>query len=172
MHFRNRTGKTFQVGCRVWSTSGMEARESEPAALAAAAPTPDSSAPALPDWLTTAFLQEALAGATGEGESGALRVKDFHAENAVGKGDNYASLMLRGVVGMRRERPSQRSLIVKSKPLVEMSRAWVEKTLLFPKEQRMYRETLPRMQRLLDGPLRGRPFARLTPRALLNRTDG
>ncbi|GLH00629.1 Uncharacterized protein GBIM_06954 [Gryllus bimaculatus] len=155
----------------------MEARESEPAALAAAAPTPDSSAPALPDWLTTAFLQEALAGATGEGESGALRVKDFHAENAVGKGDNYASLMLRVHVDVvettaQGERPSQRSLIVKSKPLVEMSRAWVEKTLLFPKEQRMYRETLPRMQRLLDGPLRGRPFARLTPRALLNRTDG
>ncbi|KAK7872616.1 hypothetical protein R5R35_001953 [Gryllus longicercus] len=156
----------------------MEARESKPAAPAAAAPTPDSAAPALPDWLTTAFLQEALAGANGEGEGkgGALRVKGFHAENAVGKGDNYASLMLRVRVDVvettaQGERTAQRSIIVKSKPLVEMSRAWVEKTLLFPKEQRMYRETLPRMQRLLDGPLRGQPFARLTPRALLNRID-
>lgn len=105
--------------------------------------------PKLP-WLDRNFVAAILRHKEGQEVS----VQQLRVVKAVGKGENYASLLLRVGVDFTVEgtdhKPRTTSLIVKCFPLGELTQVFIRESGIFERELKMYTSTLPAIHAILD----------------------
>ncbi|GLH00626.1 Uncharacterized protein GBIM_06952 [Gryllus bimaculatus] len=106
---------------------------------------------ALPDWVDHEFV----AGILAREEGRPVTVHKVKVARAVGKGDNYASLLLRVGVDYDlqdapEESPKTTSLIVKTLPAGDVMQQFVMESGIFPRERKMYTSTIPALEAILN----------------------
>lgn len=102
-------------------------------------------------WLDSSFVEDVLSRKNGL----PVYVKELQIERAVGRGENYASLLLRVSVdySFEKEKIKDRkktSLIVKCMPTSEVMRKFLRESGAFDREIKMYSSTLPALEGLLN----------------------
>ncbi|PSN37399.1 hypothetical protein C0J52_16309 [Blattella germanica] len=103
-----------------------------------------------PSWLTREFLEETLR--TRDIFKDVI-VLDFSVEPAVGKGENYTSLIYRIIVKLRHEgnnSEEETRLIMKTLPPVEFTVKWLTEMETFKREISIIGHVMPAMLRLLE----------------------
>ncbi|XP_063223192.1 uncharacterized protein LOC134531421 [Bacillus rossius redtenbacheri] len=96
-------------------------------------------------WTSRGFLEKLLQESK---NNRCLSVRDSSVENASGRGDNYISKLFR--VTVNQGNPAEKkTFFVKILPDEGIVRDMVERSSAFSTEMRMYRDTLPRMNKLL-----------------------
>jgi hypothetical protein len=117
-----------------------------------------------PSWLDTKFIEDAL---HSREEYGDVIVVDIRVQLAVGKGENYTSLVYRvGVEFKRRniiDETESTSLIIKGLSAVEVMAKFLAEHNIFEKETKIYQVTIPAMMHLLQQNFQGRKFQHLAP---------
>nr|CAD7577064.1 unnamed protein product [Timema californicum] len=101
-------------------------------------------------WLTQVFLEEVIREAEQDPQ---IIVTSYDAKPAVGKGDNYASIMQRVSVVFRRkgtDTPDKASLIIKTPQTGQLIKQFLKEAKLFEKESHLYEVLLPKMYTLLE----------------------
>jgi hypothetical protein len=118
-----------------------------------------------PSWLGIKVIEDALR--SREEEYGGVIVVDSRVQLALGKGENYSSLVYRvGVEFKRRnidDETESTSLIIKALPAVEVMAKYLTEHNIFEKETKIYQVTIPAMFNLLQQNLHGRKIQHLVP---------
>lgn len=117
-----------------------------------------------PSWLHEKFIEDAI---RSREEYLGVIIVDIRAQLAVGKGENYASLVYRVAVEFKRRNindvTESTSLIVKVLSAVEIMAKFLAESNVFEKETKIYQVTVPAMVRLLHQNSEGRRVQPLVP---------
>ncbi|XP_066992702.2 uncharacterized protein [Anabrus simplex] len=102
-------------------------------------------------WIDKDFLERILS----TKNSAKISVSKFNIMRAVGKGENYGSLLLRVSIEYDGDdtKNNRTSLIIKTLPLGEMMQMLLTSLGAFPRENRVYLETIPAMVNLMKRKL-------------------
>lgn len=96
---------------------------------------------AVPEWMVPSLFQEVF--------DSEAQLTIHAVKLACKKGENFASLMYRVYVGVENEDPDKcRSLIVKTLPLSQFSKEFVERSKAFPKETEMFQNVIPHLEKM------------------------
>ncbi|XP_069676289.1 uncharacterized protein [Periplaneta americana] len=120
-----------------------------------------------PSWMTREFLEDVL---QSRHEYSDVVVENIKVQLAVGKGDNYTSLLYRVLVEFRRRTKEIKdgdeleniSLIIKGLSSVDIMAKFIIEANIFERETSMYFITIPRMLQLLQEKLPDRAVPQLT----------
>jgi hypothetical protein len=117
-----------------------------------------------PSWLDADFIEEAL---HSREQYEGITVVASRVELAVGKGDNYTSVLYRVAVEFKRRNDGDAtettSVIIKGLSTVEIMAKFLKESKVFEKETTVYQITVPAMFRLLQQNAQGRKINYLTP---------
>lgn len=104
-----------------------------------------------PDWMNKEFFEKVL---RYHEKDSVLVVSDYQIAPASKKGDHFASVMYRININYRSsksDKPKNISIILKTEPYIEgVKMDLVKKVNLFDCEIKMYSETLPEIQKLIN----------------------
>ncbi|PSN36163.1 hypothetical protein C0J52_17000 [Blattella germanica] len=111
--------------------------------------TENGNEDAIPTWLDDKFLENALRSAEGEPD---LEVTSSDIRRATAPGDNYMSIMYRGIITVeRRGQPEKKSLIIKTEHEGTEMRKLSRKSKVFELEAMMFKDVIPAMNDLLKA---------------------
>jgi hypothetical protein len=117
-----------------------------------------------PSWIDAKFIEEAL---HSREEYGDVTVVDIRVQLAVGKGENYTSLVYRVAVEFKRQNINDEiesaSLIIKGLSTVEVMAKFLAEHNIFEKETKIYQVTIPAMLHLQQQNFQGRKIQHLVP---------
>ena len=117
-----------------------------------------------PRWLDDEFIQDVL---RSKEEYSEISVVNSEVQLAVGKGENYCSIIYRVAVEFKRcknnEETEMIGLIIKTLSAVEIMAKFLTESKSFEKETELYQITVPAMFNFLQQNIQGREVQHLTP---------
>lgn len=101
-----------------------------------------------PDWMNKEFFEMVLRSYETDSK---IIVSDYKIAPAIKKGDHYCSVMYRVKIDYISDKPKNLSIILKTEPYIEGAKKdMVQQVNLFGCEIKMYSETLPEIQNLIE----------------------